>query len=232
MAWTTTSWINLRQTLAFVTDGTGQVCNPQSPGAAFGLPDYNTAGHTNSPLSVNANSFNCGWNSGTGDPDGCRDRSATVDPRLAGAHFTDASGTQFALEIQAGNSAGQYKIWLGITDQGNNGFPAGTLTISDANGTLATVIMTAQVGRQVCDAAGTIYANAAAWVAAAGGGGNPITVTTTDTSNGSGGPLIKLSSSVNTPIATVGIQFLGSGAPPSTPFTQRLVFVNDVNLQF
>lgn len=219
MAWTTTSWINLRATLAFVTDGTGQVCNPQNPTFPTSLPDYNTAGHTNSPLSVNGNSFNCGWSGvAAADEDGCRDRSATVDVRLAGFHATDLSGTQFPLFIQAGTSAGLYKIWLGITDQGNNGFAAGTLTIADANGTLATVAITAQSGLQVCDAAGTIYANAAAWAAAGGGGGNSITIATTDTSNGNGGPLLKLSSTVSTPIATVGIQFLGGLGIPAAYF--------------
>ena len=103
MSWSTISWINFRQTLAFVTDGAGQVCNPQNPAFSFGLPDYNNAGHTNSPLVVNGNSFNCGWNGvAGGDKDGCRDRDATVDPRLAGLHATNLSGTNLtAAEISS-----------------------------------------------------------------------------------------------------------------------------------
>jgi hypothetical protein len=218
VAWTTPTWIDLRDTAAYVTDPTGAGPLPADPASNLSLPDYSLAGHTNSPLTINGNTFNAGWNVGATQVDGARDRSSSVsDKRLAGMHL---SGTH-VLSIQAGNAAGVYNIWLGVTDQSGYGFPAGTITIADAHGTLTTVTLPSghSSGTAVCDATGTAYATAALWASAnpVAGGGSYISLTTTDTSNGNGGPLLTFTTSVSLPMSTVGIQFAGGGGGGAQP---------------
>ena len=217
-AWTTLTGIDLRCTSAYVTDPAGNVGLPQAVGGSCTISPYSGTG-TNSPLSVNSNSFSAGWSNSGISTDGARDGSTGVDHRLAGMQFPDVSGTFYNFQVQMGTAAGSYKLWLGISDQRNNGFPAGTITISDANGTLTTVTCSSQTGLQVCDATGTIYATATAWAAATGGAGNSVTVTSTDTSNGNGGPQLKLTFSANMPLSYLGMQFTGGGAsaPPPQP---------------
>lgn len=223
MAWTTIKWINMRILTAYVTDGANEVCLQSYNGGADQEPPPYTGANSNSPLTLNGDSFNAGWPGSTSAAGIARDRSASVDARLAGFQMGDAS-TTLTFQLQAGTAAGTYKIWLGVTDQGGYGFPAGTITIADALGTLTTVTLPSghSSGTAVCDATGAVSANAAAWATAnpAAGGGNFISVTTTDTSNGNGGPLLKFTCSAPLPLATVGILYTGGSggsAPPPQP---------------
>ena len=207
MAWPTETWIVFVAAGTGVTPGTGQVLLLQDPGASAALPVYAPGAHSNSPLTVNGNTFNVGWTNTSTTADGARDRNSGVDPRLTGAHFSGLSGSIFGCQIQAGIAAGKYGFRLAITDQGNNGFGAGTITLSDANGTLTTITVASQTGTKVVDASGAVFATGSAWASASGG--TQIQLTTSDTSNGNGGMLLQLSFSANLPLAAVGLQYLG-----------------------
>lgn len=217
MSWLTKKGFNLRQTVAFTTDNTGELCFPDSLGT------LNMAAYPQS-ATLDSDTFNWGWSVGAGN-DGCRNRSANIpsagDHRLAGMHF-DASGAVYTLKLQIGNSPGQYKIWAGFCDQTIGTSGTVTFALRDSNGTLLTHAgLTALTANQVYDINGNVYASGAAWAAAADGAGLAATVNTTDTSNGNGGPFLFLdigNGTTYTPLSHFAIQFLGNGpVPPSGP---------------
>src|SRR5215472_606886 len=162
MAWTTKTGINLRQSLAFVTDPGGTVCLPGKSGAAASISPYSGTGNNN-PLTVNSNTFNVGWVK-TSDrtapsADGARNRSTSVDARLAGAQCSFTS-TNCTLQIQVGTVAGTYKMWIGIGSQSvGTGTTSGSVPVYDATGSAASPLFSIALpasisGNQFIDAAG------------------------------------------------------------------------------
>lgn len=231
MAWTTYTAVNFRNTLAFAADNAGEVALVHT-GADGTLPVYTPGVGSNSPLTVNGNTFNIGWLTSS---DGTRDRSVNIpsssDHRLAGCHFTNASRT---LQMQFGNAPGTYRIWAGISDQ-SSGTANLQFALSDANGAIAGGTQTALTGlsgqpAKVYDILGNLYATGAAWAAASGGAGNYLQFTTTDTSNGNGGPLLRLvcADGTNaTPIAHIAIQFLPPNSATPIIITSRQTIITD-----
>lgn len=224
MSWLNKKGINLRATLAFVTDPAGSVCLSQDPVFTLDIPAYSGA-DASGPLTLDSDTFSCGWvltsgGANVSSTDGCRDRTTGVDKRLAGRQCS-LSATACSLKLQCGISPGQYKIWIGATDQGNGTPGAVSITVRDAGGTLATISSGAALtANQVLGADNTVYSTAAAWAATSDTSGNSITVTSTDTSNGNGGPLLffDCGASNAAPLAHVAVQFLGAGPlPPTAP---------------
>ena len=219
MAWTTKKGVILHATSGFITVPGGCVELLQDPSSSLDLPVYTPGSHSNSPLTLDSDSFNMGWNI-TPPISGARDDSSGVsDVRLCGHHSVASQ----ALRIQMGTAAGQYRMWFGLANIGNGNATTGTITVSDANGTWFTITVPTWTANQVVDAQGTKFTNAAAWDAASDGTGVGITSTTTDTSNGNGGPLVSVVASANIPISFVGMQYLGSasallGMRPTPPF--------------
>jgi hypothetical protein len=202
------------------------VCLPDDAGS-FNLPVYTPGAHSNSPLTINGNSFNCGWQAS--GLDGARNRSTGVDARCAGRQGALNTGT-YTFTIQAGTAAGQYKFWIACCDIGNGTTTAPTMTLNDANGLLATITGSAALtANQVMGADGTIYTNAAAWAATTDTSGVSITVNSTDTSNGNGGPLFNFTTTnTYSPLAHVAIQYIaaaGAGQPLPMLYPRRsLIF--------
>ena len=216
MSWTVKKGINLRQTVAYVSDPTATVCLPGLGGGSTDLPAYSS-----SSLSLGGDTFTVGWvvtATGAdvgGAEDGARNESASVDARLAGWQVNRTDTTPESLKCQFGTAAGSYKIWLGVCHQGGATTSATSIVIRDSNGTLATVTGTGTIPQgSVCDATGTTLTNAA-WTGTPDTTGTHITVTTTDTSNGNGGPFIYFDcgsdSTFNNPLAHVSVQFVSTG---------------------
>jgi hypothetical protein len=187
MAWTNKKGLNLRDTLAYVSDPGGTI-------AIYGNQGGNTPLYSSSSWTLDSDTFKAGATSAV---DGMRNRNAGVDARLAGQYFNNSN----TFQLQLGTAPGNYKIWIGFTNQNGTGYAAQTITVADANGTLFTLGILVQTGSQVADANNTVYATAAAWAATADTSGTSQTITSTDTSNGNGGPLITISSSVNSAMA-------------------------------
>ena len=215
MAWTTKTGVNLRATTVFVTDPSGSVCLPDDGGTGNN-PLYTPGAHSNSPLTVNGNTFNVGW---TSNVDGARDRSTSVDARLAGRQGASAN----TFELQCGASAGLYKIWLGISDQTNGSSGAVSCQVSDANGVLFTATSVAALSTTgVVDAQSVLYASDTAWAATADTSGTAQIVSTTDTSNGNGGPLLQFLINANTPLAHVAVQQITQPLITAQPKSQQV----------
>jgi hypothetical protein len=200
MAWTSIHGVELRSQSAYVSTAANDVW--------FGGDGSDGLLHYPQSKSVNGDTFNVGW-SGSGNPDGVRDRTTGVSVRLAGMQYHIGSTASF--QMQAGTAAGSYKVWAGFSDQTNGTGGTITFTLSDANGTIRSSSgLTALSSTGVYDIMGNLYANSAAWVAAADGAGVAHTFTTSDTSNGNGGPLLSLAT--NGPLAFFAVQYLGGSS--------------------
>lgn len=216
MAWTTKTGVDCRASVASVSDPSGCVCLPDDAGS-LNLALYTPGAHSNSPLTVNGNTFNCGWSSNV---DGARDRSTTVDHRLAGKQGSSAN----TFQMQVGTAPGLYKLWLGFTDQTTGTAGALSATVSDANGTLFQVTSAAALSTTaVVDATSALYSTDAAWAATADTSGVAQIISTTDTSNGNGGWLLKiLCNNANTPLAHVAVQQITQPLITAQPNSQQV----------
>src|ERR1700674_1001947 len=89
MAWTTYTAVNFRNLVADTSENAGEVCLASDPLNPLSIPSYAPGTHSNSPLTVNGNTFNIGWTTGGGQ-DGARTRTVNTpsssDHRLAGKH--------------------------------------------------------------------------------------------------------------------------------------------------
>ncbi len=156
MALTTQKYFNLRQTVAYVTDGANQGCVPEDTGGSFNLKTY--------PFNVilDGDTHATGWSSG-GATDGARNLNAGNDPRLAGSNFTSNSGTQKYFKIDL-TSAGDWTINLAIGhDSASSAYSK--WEIYDDTTLLETVTKgSGQGAGEYYDAAGTLHTSAANWV--------------------------------------------------------------------
>jgi hypothetical protein len=100
MAWTTKKGFNFRQTAAFTSENTGELCIPEDTGGSFNISGYKS-------LSLDSDTFSIGFIVG-GAADGARNRSANIpsvsDHRLAGLQANLGSLSGATLKIQAGTA--------------------------------------------------------------------------------------------------------------------------------
>ena len=93
-----------RATDAYVTDGAGD-----------DWVDYDFYGSATYPTTL-GNGLTVGWQSSTGGSDG-RNRSTSIDVRLAGIHYNRTSTEQILFRIDLPGGAGAYNIRAAFGDQ-------------------------------------------------------------------------------------------------------------------
>jgi hypothetical protein len=230
--WANKKTINLRSTVAFTTDNAGEICLPGNPSSASALPVYAPGANSNSPLTLDGDSFNVGWVVGqaTAAFDLAASTPSASDHRLAGTHRPDAATTR-SFQIQAGTAAGFYRVWAAFCAIGVGTTGAVNFTLSDANGTLISQsALAALATTNVYDINGNFYATGVGWSNAADGGGVGFTFLTTDTSNGNGGPLLTLQCVAPCPLSNFAIQYLGTSI--SVPGWPKQTFVTQTIIQY
>jgi hypothetical protein len=151
---TTLRWLNLRSSLAYVTDGANQSFMTVD-GSAF-LNAYPTA------ITIGGGSVNCGYEDSILQT---RNRSTSGDVRLAGGAFFTQNGSAFGtlrLDLPA---PGTYNIHLAAGDLYSNANPY--IAIYDGSTLLTTVVDTAAGpgANNFYDATGTKHTSRANWAA-------------------------------------------------------------------
>lgn len=201
MAWTTQKWINLRDTAAYVTDGSGQVV--LANGVDTSLLAYPQS------LSINGDTFNVGWTTGAGN-DGERDKNSALDPRLAGFHFSsNSAGSPSILKVEMLGGVGQYEIRLasGVPEGGSHN---PYIKIKDGTTLVATIDGSTGIANFM-DATGANM-TAANWPST----NAALTITFNDTSGTGGTPVLFIeigdtAAAGVTRLNTVGIKKVVSG---------------------
>jgi hypothetical protein len=97
----------------------------------------------------------------TNPPNDAVDRVATNDPRVAGVAYGYGTDTRFQIDLPA---SGTYTINMAVGDPGG-GSPS-DIEIWDGTTNSTVLLHVTQPGGQFADAHGTLYADAASWVAA------------------------------------------------------------------
>ena len=155
---TTTRWVNLRSTDAYVTDGTNQY--------VFSSAGANDAKQYPQAVTVNGASVNMGRVAATGTLE-ARNRSTGVDTRCAGVYFRAHSSLEQPILRITLPATGAYTIYLAIGDATQAG-ASSRVEILDGS-TSKAVLSGSLTSGQFRDAAGTTHANAAAWASSQAG---------------------------------------------------------------
>lgn len=144
---------NFRQTSAYACNGGGG-----DPAGTYAVTDANRSG----TQTINGVSVTYSWD---GNLNGERDRSTTVDCRLAGMAFNNNDGTPsvFTVDLTNFGGPGTYTIHLAATDQTSDQFPL-HIEIYDNTTLLNTINVATFNTPKAVDAAGTTFNTAAAWV--------------------------------------------------------------------
>lgn len=145
--------IDFRSSSGFVTDPSG--CDAET-GTTANYPRTSAQGNT------------VGWEQA---PSGTRNRSASVDARLAGIAFNSSSSTEIKYRLDVPN--GTYTLTLALGDATTT--QRTTCHVYDGATVLATIGPTATTGGQFIDASGVVRTSASDWVT------NEVTISVTIT---------------------------------------------------
>lgn len=176
MAWTNRKGFNFRRTSTYVTDGTNETWVNFSDASGQVGPTYPAT------KTIDGDSVTYGYISPPSD--GERDRSSSVDPRLAGIHYHGFSGTlTFRIDLP---STGIYEIHLAAGQATQTSSPSvefydDTTLLHTASGT------SIGVGNFI-DANSTVY-SAASWPGSEAGKNLSFSTTTLFVKVPSGGPI-------------------------------------------
>lgn len=152
MAWTTQKFLNLRDTLSYITDSSGEVFVGRNLSDAL-LPAYPTS------VTLDSDTFDVGWVAAI---DGARNRSVVNDTRLAGTHFvTNAAGSPDIFRVDLLGGAGSYEIRFASGDPAGFGTTKPHIKIYDDATLLATIDGTAGIA-DFMDTTGVSFPNSGA----------------------------------------------------------------------